>query len=128
MEVIVFEPRPESAAFDVADLRAKLQERPECAPDPHDPDTLLVVGGEPARSWVLRKRAEDPKSSRACGVIIVREKMVALDHGWADPTAREVMRQFARWLFQTYDPRIFSEVEGDEWTDRCGGDVDALFA
>ena len=42
LEVIVFEPRPESAAFDVADLRAKLQERPECAPDPHDPDTLLV--------------------------------------------------------------------------------------
>ena len=54
--------------------------------------------------------------------------MVILDHGWATAEARTVMREFAQWLMDRDHPRIFSEIEGDEWTDRCGGDVEVLLS
>jgi len=96
--------------------------------DPHEADVVLVEHGEVAQDYRRRRRLENPASARACGVIVVKSEGVVLDHAWASPEARTVMLEFARWLVGRYRPRIFSEVEGDERTDRCGDDIEVLFA
>jgi hypothetical protein len=128
MEVIVFRPADTRGMFDVREVRERLDQWRDCIADPHEADVVLVEHGEVAQDYRRQRRLADPTSSRACGVIVVRAEMVVLDHAWATPEARHVMREFAQWMVGRYRPRVFSEVEGDDWTERCGGDVDVLFA
>lgn len=113
--------------FDVEALRRKLLEWPECIQDPHEDEVIMVVFGEEGRAYRLEKRTADPRSSRACGIVTIEPHMVSITQDWADDEERAVMRDFARWLVATYDPKIGSSVVGDDWTDRCAGNVDILF-
>lgn len=124
---IVFEPRAGAPRFDVELLRRKLFEWPECIQDPHEAETVMVVHGEAGREYYLRKREADSRSSRACGIVTIEPHMVSITQDWADDEERAVMRDFASWLVTTYDPKIGSSVVGDDWTDRCAGNVDILF-
>jgi hypothetical protein len=127
LEVIVFRPASRDVGFDEAEVRAALGQRPECFQDPHEADYFMVVADAAGRDWALAERTKDPTSSRVGGVIIVRPELVCLDHTWATEEARGVMRAFAKWFVERYQPRIFSEVEGDERTDQYRHDVDAMF-
>lgn len=53
--------------------------------------------------------------------------MVYLSMDWIDTPDLEVVRDLAEAIVAEYQPRIFSEVEGDDWTERCKDGLDPMF-
>ncbi len=123
---IILEPR--ARPFDLPAMRATLLAHPAVVEDPIKQEQLLVVADEESRAHAVRRRLNDPNASIAVGIVIVREKMIHFPIDWIGPPELSIARDLAAWIVSEYQPRIFSEVVGDDWTERCAQGLEPMFS
>ncbi len=124
---IVLRPTVGAPPFDVASIRARLLSKDACFCDPLDTDLLFVVAGEGSRRFVMQERLESEQSRISAGIIEVKSESIVLAIALVGVADLKVMRDLAQWMLDTYQPTISSEVVGDDWTERCAGNIDIMF-
>lgn len=117
--------RPNSTSFDLTRIKAKLLASGSCTQDPENEDTLFIADRPPAREYAVECRLRG--TSIATGVVKLGSDLIAFSIEWIGPKDLAVVRDLAEWVVAEYRPRIFSEVEGDDWTERCADGLDPMF-
>ncbi len=118
---------PQSRAFDLVMIRKRLLAHPAVVADPLNDTQLLVAANKDSRAHAVKRRRDSPKHSIARRAVVLAEGLIEFPIDWIGSDDLSIARDLAAWVVAEYQPRIFSEVVGDDWTERCSEGLEPMF-
>lgn len=110
-------------------LETQILSEDACLIDPGKTERILVIPNPDIRAEELDSRATKGNNEYLYITpwLQVEKRGVTFCNNTRNLEAIEVMKSVAQKIMDEYSPRVFSEHEGDEWTDACGGKIDIMF-
>ncbi len=86
-----------------------------------------MAANRDSRAHAVKRRLDSPDNSIAVGLVVLAEGLIEFPIDWIGSDDLSIVRDLAAWVVAEYQPRIFSEVVEDDWTERCAAGLGPMF-